>query len=403
MYQICALRGALSWTDEERDDRARPPARRAAGGDRRRRVGRVAGRDRGAAEAGDRAEDARGDRGGRGRGRDACRRRARSPRSGGVADRRRGAAPVRDADRSRDGRADGLLSLFSDRFCDHTTVRYTPKGTPLARAAWAPDDDDEPFVACGVDVLPELHLPPHSSAFIGVEGPAAVPGSAARMGSRLALPRDAYGVYWDDVWLPWRRRLRPGNAGEVGIHQLLGYAVGDDTGAQGLDDEVLIGFDSGLSAMFVCLENDGVAEAVHAKLNDIDIKRTTGTAACPHGRRPFRGGLRRVRLENPRFFERGVMVCAESVVRLCRRRHSSRPPSLEGNDIPAEVPFDGDLRRKCATSRGRVRAARRGERKAYSYDSLRSAFSRRPLGGAKRAPYFFSSSLARATNSRTPT
>ncbi|HRE87663.1 MAG TPA: DUF1963 domain-containing protein [Myxococcota bacterium] len=81
------------------------------------------------------------------------------------------------------------------------------------------------FRACGVDILPELHLPsPHSEL--------------------VTLPSDAFDVYWDEVWLPWRGTLRPGPAGTCGIHQLLGYAVAERDEAQGLNDEVLIGFDS---------------------------------------------------------------------------------------------------------------------------------------------------------------
>lgn len=126
--------------------------------------------------------------------------------------------------------SEGLLSLFCDPIGDHARVSWTAPGTSLARATWAPDDA-KPFVECGVDVLPELHLPVPSSAFLGVS-------------AKVALPRAALSTYWDDVWLPWRQRLRPGNAGEPGIHQLLGYAVGDDPGVQRADEEVLVGFDS---------------------------------------------------------------------------------------------------------------------------------------------------------------
>ncbi len=103
------------------------------------------------------------------------------------------------------------------------------KGTALVRHEWAPEE--EAFAECVLEVLPELHLPPHSSSYVGVSS------------GGLALGDD-HAVYWDKVWLPWRSKQRPGDAGEAGIHQMLGYAVGDDTGDQGKDEEVLFGFDS---------------------------------------------------------------------------------------------------------------------------------------------------------------
>jgi hypothetical protein len=126
---------------------------------------------------------------------------------------------------------DGLLSLFSDPFADHVTVLHFDKRTALQRHAWVPEDA-EPFTLCGVKVLPELQLPPHSSAFV-----------STRKGV-LTLSDEQHRIYWDKVWLAWRGKQRPGDAGEAGIHQLLGYAVGDDTGEQGRDEEVLFGFDS---------------------------------------------------------------------------------------------------------------------------------------------------------------
>ncbi|MEZ4410662.1 MAG: DUF1963 domain-containing protein [Polyangiales bacterium] len=138
---------------------------------------------------------------------------------------------------------DGTLSLFTDRYVDEPRVFYWPEGTVLRRRSVA-EGHDPPFTACGVDVLPELHLPPHSSRFVGVEGPRSAPGTAARMGSTVCLPRAAFEAYWDRVWLAWRRQQRPGDAGTVGVHQMLGYSVSDDTGEQGHDEEVLFGFDS---------------------------------------------------------------------------------------------------------------------------------------------------------------
>ncbi len=119
--------------------------------------------------------------------------------------------------------SDGHLALFTDRTCDDVAVLHFPAGAELVRHAWVPLDD-EPFDGCDVDVLPELHLPTQAALAV--------------------LPRDAFERYWEQVWLPWRASIRPGRAGEPGIHQLLGYAAADDLGEQGADDEVLIGFDS---------------------------------------------------------------------------------------------------------------------------------------------------------------
>lgn len=128
---------------------------------------------------------------------------------------------------------DGLLSLFSDRFTNHVTVEHFAKGTKLTRQEWVPEEDGA-FTECGVDVLPELHIPPHSSSFVGVDKKSVV-----------ALTGAEHDAYWGKVWLSWRARLRPGGgAGATGIHQILGYAIGDDSGEQGKDEEVLLGFDS---------------------------------------------------------------------------------------------------------------------------------------------------------------
>jgi hypothetical protein len=140
--------------------------------------------------------------------------------------------------------SDGLLSLFTDRFCDDVQVLYTPEspeGGALEARVRPADTEDGPFPACGVDFSPQLQLPPHSSAFVGVEGSADVPGSAARMGSKLCLPKAAYEKYWDHVWIPWLAQ-RPSSAGS-GAHQMLGYAATQDS-EQLADDEVLIAFDS---------------------------------------------------------------------------------------------------------------------------------------------------------------
>lgn len=137
----------------------------------------------------------------------------------------------------------GLLSVFSDDTADSVRVLFTDDLGSLARRPWARGDAD-PFTECGVDVMPELQLPPHSSRFVGLAAPASTPGSAKRLGSRVELPEDVFRRYWDDVWLKWRTMQRPGSAGEAGIHQLLGYAACDDTGEQELDEVVLVAFDS---------------------------------------------------------------------------------------------------------------------------------------------------------------
>lgn len=126
--------------------------------------------------------------------------------------------------------ADGTLSLFSDQFGDDVRVFYWPKGTKLARQDWVPEEH-EAFTECGVDVLAELQLPPHSSNFVGVD-------------DAIVSLGDQHEVYWDQVFLAWHGQQRPGNAGEAGIHQMLGYAVNEDTGEQAKDEEVLFGFDS---------------------------------------------------------------------------------------------------------------------------------------------------------------
>jgi len=121
--------------------------------------------------------------------------------------------------------ADGLLSVFADAFARDVRVMHHPPGLPLTRRATPTGSPRPPFRACGVEVLPELHLPPPGSDFVELTG-------------------DELDAYWDDVWLPWRESIRPGPAGECGIHQLLGYAVAERLEAQGVDEEVLVGFDS---------------------------------------------------------------------------------------------------------------------------------------------------------------
>lgn len=126
---------------------------------------------------------------------------------------------------------EGLLSVFSDPFASEPRVMHLAPG-PLARRSPPAGILRPSFRACGVDLRPELHLPPPGSAFIG------------RDDSLVALDSDEHSTYWDDVWLAWLEHLRPGPAGTPGIHQLLGYAVAERHEAQELDEEVLVGFDS---------------------------------------------------------------------------------------------------------------------------------------------------------------
>lgn len=121
--------------------------------------------------------------------------------------------------------SDGLLSVFSDPWARDVRVLHHTQGLVLERRPTPSLSRRPAFRACGVDLLPELHFPPPHSELV-------------------TLSSDAFDVYWDEVWLPWRETLRPGPAGACGIHQLLGYAVAERDEAQGLNDEVLIGFDS---------------------------------------------------------------------------------------------------------------------------------------------------------------
>lgn len=120
--------------------------------------------------------------------------------------------------------SEGVLSLFTDRYVDDLRVLFFAPDEVLERRAWAPTVCG-PFVACGVDVLPELHVP-HESHVV----------------DEIPLTSDEHSEYWDHVWLAWRDTLRPGSAGEAGIHQMLGYPLGD--GELGVGREVLFGFDS---------------------------------------------------------------------------------------------------------------------------------------------------------------
>lgn len=127
---------------------------------------------------------------------------------------------------------EGLLSVFADPFAQEVCVLHHAPGVALVRRPTPGDSRRPAFRACGVEVQAELHLPPPSSDFL----------DTAEGGS--VFDPDERDAYWDEVWLAWREQLRPGAAGECGIHQLLGYAVAERLEAQALDEEVLIGFDS---------------------------------------------------------------------------------------------------------------------------------------------------------------
>lgn len=140
----------------------------------------------------------------------------------------------------------GLLSVFADSYVDHVKIIYTEDARSLCRHA-QPRRGGEPFTACGVEVRPELHVPPPSSPFLALDAPAQRPGSAKRPALRgaLALPHEAHAAFWDNVWLKHLEALgRGGSAGSAGIHQLLGYANATDSGEQSRDEEVLFAFDS---------------------------------------------------------------------------------------------------------------------------------------------------------------
>ncbi len=123
---------------------------------------------------------------------------------------------------------DGLLSVFADVWARDVRVRYAATTVALTPRATPASSPRPAFQVCGVDALAELHLPPPGSDFIADD----------------LLDADQRDAYWDGVWLTWRERLRPGAAGECGIHQILGYAVAERHEAQALDEEVLVGFDS---------------------------------------------------------------------------------------------------------------------------------------------------------------
>ena len=136
----------------------------------------------------------------------------------------------------------GLLSFFVDRYVDVLQVFHFPDIATLSTR----ENTFEPFSYCDITLTPELHLPPPSSHFIGFEAPAARPGSADRMESQLALPQGVFEKYWDHVYLAFVAAIEgKRRAGENAVHQVLGYAHGlDDTGAQAVDEELLLAFDT---------------------------------------------------------------------------------------------------------------------------------------------------------------
>jgi hypothetical protein len=128
--------------------------------------------------------------------------------------------------------ADGLLQVFANSYAEDVRVMWRAPQETLARRATPAHARRPAFRACGVDVLPEWHLPPAGSDFLGDAD------------ALLALDSDAQDIYWDEVWIAWRERQRPGAAGSCGIHQMLGFATAERLEAQSMDECVLIGFDS---------------------------------------------------------------------------------------------------------------------------------------------------------------
>jgi hypothetical protein len=123
----------------------------------------------------------------------------------------------------------GVLSVFLDRWGQDLRVLHLVG--LLERRPWI-SPWRPPFRRRGVDLRPELQPPPPASSFVGGENPL------------LELTSDEHDVWWDEVWLAWRERWRPGPAGTCGIHQLLGYAAAEQFEAQRATEEVIVGVDS---------------------------------------------------------------------------------------------------------------------------------------------------------------
>lgn len=117
--------------------------------------------------------------------------------------------------------ASGLLSLFSDMYCDDVRVIHTPHDDSLE-----PHEQEDPFTACGLDLESGLMLPLDPSPWLKRELSPAEAEQYANL---------------DDSWRTTESRR--GSAGNPGYHQLLGYS-GSDVDVQAADEEALIAFDS---------------------------------------------------------------------------------------------------------------------------------------------------------------
>ncbi|MCX5741442.1 MAG: DUF1963 domain-containing protein [Proteobacteria bacterium] len=119
--------------------------------------------------------------------------------------------------------ASGLLSLFSDTYCDDVRVIHTPTDDSLE-----PHTSDDPFTACGLDFEPGLMLPIAPSPWLDRE---------------LSPDETERYANLDYAWRTTETRWQRASAGDPGYHQLLGYS-GSDVDLQGADEAALIAFDS---------------------------------------------------------------------------------------------------------------------------------------------------------------
>ena len=123
----------------------------------------------------------------------------------------------------------GLLSMFADRWGREVRVVHAHELAELERRA-VPHEDPHPIRPCGFDLGAELQLPPPRSELFGE--------------SAFAHDEEAAERYWDEIWLRWTERLRPGAAGTCGVHQLLGYCTAENHEEQAASEQVLFGIDS---------------------------------------------------------------------------------------------------------------------------------------------------------------
>jgi hypothetical protein len=123
----------------------------------------------------------------------------------------------------------GLLSMFADRWGREVRVVHAHDLAELERRS-APREEPHPIRLCGFDLAAELQLPPPESEFFNA--------------SAFARDEEAAERYWDEIWLLWLERRRPGAAGTPGVHQLLGYCNAENQEEQSAGEQVLFGIDS---------------------------------------------------------------------------------------------------------------------------------------------------------------